>query len=168
MNIICLGNLTIRVPRNDPALIEGPLNSSSAGDIEPIQPVGNAGAENATTEVRQYTFPTVDERFRYYMGDYWYNRSDWKPDSCPPVIKNGGDALALQNKGGIITLKVLRECFKSKKEGKITSAYCEDSFNTLRRARRSGGQPRMALFHYGDSYRSDPLPFIRSVRSHSF
>ena len=57
-------------------------NLSGGGELDNDCQINN----NKTYVVPEYQFPTIDERFEYYMGD-WYNKTDWEITNCTDFVK---------------------------------------------------------------------------------
>ena len=95
----------------------------------------------------EYRFPTVDERFEYYMGD-WYNKTDWILPTCQGLVH-------LDDKGGwagrdtIIPLETLESC-KDKDQYTNKKLYCQDAFDTLSKAKSKSSMHPLAMFMFGD------------------
>ncbi len=106
--------------------------------------------------VRQYTFPSVDERFQYYMGD-WFNKTNWSlTKSYCSLIKKATKFQA--NNDLVYSLSFLESC--STKQN-----YCKDALDVLRRAKATSNET-IAMFHFGDthSHYDVPLPAVSKSR----
>ena len=84
-----------------------------------------------TYDVPEYEFPTNDERFEYYMGD-WYNKTDWKVTSCKEFVKldiehNIIKDQIMNSTDMIFSLETLKACQE-------TTQYCKNAYNTLKLA----------------------------------
>ena len=112
-------------------------------------------------EVPQYDFPSVDERFEYYMGS-WYDNTNWTIESplvtnCPPSVdidylqtvddRNLAGDGAFHDK--IFSLSTLEVCAAN------NQYYCDDAFDTLQQTAATTTEDDdnpLALFHFGDGY----------------
>ena len=107
--------------------------------------------------VPEYRFPTVEERFQYYMGD-WYNKTDWQLTTCKGLVhlddNTTRDTFRAAQHGQseifgkhytdtIFSLETLDSC-------KDINMYCYDAYNTLRQAKNSSSR-HLAMFKFGDS-----------------
>ena len=89
------------------------------------------GSTTMTYDVPEYDFPTNDERFEYYMGD-WYNKTDWKVTSCKEFVKldiehNIIKDQIMNSTDMIFSLETLKACQE-------TTQYCKNAYNTLKLA----------------------------------
>ena len=102
--------------------------------------------EDSTTmtyDVPEYEFPTIDERFEYYMGD-WYNKTDWKVTSCKEFVKLDNEnniikGQIMHSTDMIFTLGTLKACQE-------TTQYCKNAYNTLKLAETSTTNDRVSLW----------------------
>ena len=112
------------------------------------------GSKNAYA-VPEYRFPTVDERFEYYMGD-WYNKTDWILPTCQGLVHLDDNATrdtfraserrqpSLSSMADtIIPLETLESC-------KDINMYCSDAFDTLSKANKNSSMHLLAMFKFGD------------------
>ncbi|KAL9186503.1 hypothetical protein ACHAXT_005741 [Thalassiosira profunda] len=116
----------------------------------------------ATRRVEEYQFPSVEQRFRYYMGD-WFNKTEWEGEECPP--RSHSHQINM-NADAIISLQALQECSLSKSSAiPAQHYYCKDAYDTLRRA-ATADNSTSAMFLFGDSSNpnSHPLPLISKAR----
>jgi len=122
-------------------------------------------------EVAQYKFPSVEERFEYYMGD-WYNQTDWKVSSCDLLVE--GESQKSNGKffdhDMVFSLDTLQTCSNETNEDRSVMMYCKDAYDTLMRSYSSDNPdtlPPRAMFHFGDSYsikNGQSLPAISKAR----
>ena len=106
--------------------------------------------------VPEYRFPTVDERFQYYMGD-WYNKTDWQLTTCQGLVhlddnttrdtfraaQHGQSEIFGKYTDSIFSLETLESC-------KHVHSYCQNAYDTLRKAKNSSSR-NLAMFKFGDS-----------------
>ena len=125
--------------------------------------------DRLTYVVPQYTFPTVEERFEYYMGS-WYNKTDWKITDCPSMVKIDNipeDTMSSlghskEHRDHIFSLATLKACTHIKS----ASAYCGDAYEILKRGSNDGGGDNtLAMFHFGDNHTNyTKLPVVSKSR----
>lgn len=87
-------------------------------------------------EVSEYTFPSVQERLEYYMGD-WYNTTEWNVPDCN-LVKEQDDYNKVADQDVLLTSNVIKECMES--GSKLGITYCVDAYsfiNTTEVARRN-------------------------------
>ncbi len=115
-----------------------------------------AGASNASSSsswaVPHYDFPSVEERFRYYMGS-WYNMTDWTTD-CSILTEGGTSRDQFFNKDLVFQLDTLESCSK-RNDDKGILRYCESAYDTLRHGTGTDGIDAedgdiAAIFNLGD------------------
>ena len=124
--------------------LQGRLSNISGGVLD-----NDSQINNKTYVVPKYRFPTIDERFEYYMGD-WYNKTDWEVTNCTEYVKLDDNTTRNNFFGAfhdmIFSLETLRAC-------RDITSYCNDAYNTLKQA-KSDDQNLLAMFKFGDTYTS--------------
>ena len=103
--------------------------------------------DTSPKQVAKYQFPSIDERFEYYMGD-WYNKTDWQlKRKCPTLAadKLTNKRESVINHDMLFSLKNLKKCSD-------ISWYCYDAYNTLKLFKSSHSSNPLALFKFGDGY----------------
>ena len=109
--------------------------------------------------VPEYRFPTVEERFQYYMGD-WYNKTDWQLTTCQGLVhlddNTTRDTFRAAQHGRseifgkhytdtIFSLETLDSC-------KDINMYCYDAYNTLSQEAKNSSSRHLAMFKFGDRF----------------
>jgi len=124
--------------------LQGRLSIVGSGELD-----NDSQIKNNTYVVPEYQFPTNDERFEYYMGD-WYNKTDWEVTNCTEFVKLDDNTTRNNFFGAfhdmIFSLETLRAC-------RDITSYCNDAYNTLKQA-KSDDQNLLAMFKFGDTYTS--------------
>jgi len=104
----------------------------------PLTPIDGVSS-SSSFKVDEYTFPIVQERLQYYMGD-WYNRTDWSVPDCN-LVKEEHNYDDVADKDLLLTSNTIKKCMDSGENVKnsIGITYCKDAFsfiNTTETARR--------------------------------
>ncbi len=107
------------------------------GNIRPRQ--HDFSASSATTakgkgtsssfKVANYSFPSVQQRLQYYMGD-WYNKSHWTvPDSHCKLLREAND---YQKDWHDVMFRTtdIKECMDSQLK-KTEAIYCRDTYDMI-------------------------------------
>ena len=116
----------------------------------------NSQASSNAYVVPEYRFPTVEERFQYYMGD-WYNKTDWQLTTCKGLVhlddnttrdtfraaQHGQSEIFGKYTDTIFSLETLESC-------KHVHSYCQNAYDTLRKAKNSSSR-NLVMFKFGDS-----------------
>lgn len=135
-------------------------NASETNDIIPLV--------QYPFKVADYDFPSVDERFEYYMGG-WYNKTlpNLEIEDCPAF---GMANISMGNTDNIISLEALKEYINNTPPSTLTR-YCTNARDTLQYGKdaKKGNARLFAMFHFGDTHYSIsngkvPLPSISKSR----
>lgn len=111
--------------------------------------------------MQNYKFPTIEERFKYYMGS-WADRSDWictKERVDVPHDPSGISPLQWNKLPQLISINQLKSCTDNPK---IINLYCSDAYHVLSQSSNVTGND-VGLFVFNDSnYKSDQPVVIKS------
>ena len=102
---------------------------------EQIQQNSTGDSPNATSsfKVDAYSFPTVQERLQYYMGD-WFNKTDWSVPDCNLVKDEHNHSNIVYNQVHLLTTKSIKECMYSgldSPKSNIGNTYCKDAYSFI-------------------------------------
>lgn len=119
--------------------------------------------EDIHAKIQNYKFPTIEERFKYYMGS-WADRSDWicsKDRVDVPQDPSGISPLQWNKFPQLISINQLKSCTDNPK---IKNPYCTDAHHVLSLSSDVTGN-NIGLFVFNDiNYKSDQ-PFVIKSRS---
>ena len=111
--------------------------------------------------MQNYKFPTIEERFKYYMGS-WADRSDWictKERVDVPHDPSGISPLQWNKLPQLISINQLKSCTDNPK---IINLYCSDAYHVLSQSSNVTDND-VGLFVFNDSnYKSDQPVVIKS------
>ena len=130
---------------DQPSIIATTTINNSVDDKEGNEYMRTQNEEDSTTttyDVPEYEFPTIDERFEYYMGD-WYNKTDWQVIDCKEFVKLDNEnniikGRTMHSTDMIFTLRTLKACQE-------TTQYCKNAYNTLKLAETTPTNDRVSL-----------------------
>ena len=121
-------------------------------------------------KVDAYSFPTVQERLRYYMGD-WFNKTEWSVPDCNLVNEELNHSKII-DQDRLLTTKTIKQCMYSGLSipNSIGNTYCKDaySFTNATEASRRGRDDAHWLVRFGFGDRltelGNQLPIITKAR----
>jgi len=123
-NILCNNNSTASKSSTTYSYQNG--NNGGDKDINAT----SISSSSSSWVVPHYDFPSVEERFRYYMGS-WYNITDYTISDCSILIEGGTRSRdQFFNKDFIFHIDTFKSC--SNHSDRSTMLYCKDAYNTLR------------------------------------
>ena len=119
-------------------------------------------------EVGQYRFPNVQDRLRYYMGQ-WYDKFDWTPtNSTCQQLNKVRDSLTSYETETLFTTAFLVRCSRAKIH---MSLFCYDAYNEIRGTfPDANDRNHRWLVSFGDRTKrfNDALPTISKARPSIF
>ena len=120
-------------------------------------------------KVDAYSFPTVQERLQYYMGD-WFNKTGWSVPDCSFVNEEYNHS-NIADRDCLITTQTIKQCMFSglSNPNSIGNTYCKDAYsfiNTTDTSRRGRDDAAHWLFGFGDRIAElgNQLPIITKAR----
>ena len=135
---------------------------------EQVQQNSTGDSSNATSsfKVDAYSFPTVQERLQYYMGD-WFNKTDWSVPDCS-LIKEEHNHSNIADRDCLITTQTIKECMYRglSTPNSIGNTYCKDAYSFINTTEASRGDDASWLFSFGDKVAElgNQLPIIYKAR----
>jgi hypothetical protein len=121
-------------------------------------------------KVDAYSFPTVQERLQYYMGD-WFNKTGWSVPDCNLVKEEHNHSNVVFDEVRLLTTTTIKQCMFSglSNPNSIGSTYCKDAYsfiNTTEASRRGRDDAAHWLFGFGDRIAElgNQLPIITKAR----
>ena len=141
LSLICCIELTLLPSSRIQNILCNTNSTASKSSTTYYYQNGNNGGDkaiNATSisssssswVVPHYDFPSVEERFRYYMGS-WYNKTDYTISDCSILIEGGTKSRdQFFNKDFIFHIDTLKSC--SNHSDRSTMLYCKSAYDTLR------------------------------------
>eukprot|EP00956_Cyclotella_meneghiniana_P021632 scaffold39630_cov74-Cyclotella_meneghiniana.AAC.1 len=119
----------------------------------------------STFTVAEYTFPTVEERLEYYMGD-WYEQTNWSVPDCK-VVNSLLVTDGIRNNPMLLSRKVMKECAESDNRKRD---YCFDAHASAANLDATDIDTPRWLFTFGENQKVDihsqggKLPIIAKAR----
>jgi hypothetical protein len=121
-------------------------------------------------KVDAYSFPTVQERLQYYMGD-WFNKTGWSVPDCSFVKEEHNHNNVVYDQVHLLTTTTIKQCMYSglsTSKNNIGNTYCKDAYSFINttEASRSGRDDAHWLFGFGDGIAElgNQLPIITKAR----
>lgn len=114
--------------------------------------------------IHNYEFPTIQERFKYYMGS-WADKTEWTcsaDEVDAPPQPNNISPLQWNKLPQLISINDLKLCSD---DPKIRYDYCSDAYYVLSRAARGVNENTAGLFVFGDKNHISDKPFVIKSRS---
>ena len=113
-------------------------------------------------KVAKYTFPSVQERLQYYMGD-WYNKSDWTVPDCK-LLHEETDYHKVSGRNVMLYTNSFKECMDMD-SGVNIKRYCKDAYRLINNTLDEADNNRW-LVCFGDRTHDieKTLPFISKAR----
>ena len=124
-----------------------------------------AKGTSSSFKVAYYQFPSVQQRLKYYMGD-WYNNPNWTvPDSDCALLRKENDFQKVWHDVMFRTADI-KECMHSHRK-KVKAIYCRDSYEMIKNnLHEADSKNNRWIFSYGDrtSGMKATLPVITKAR----
>ena len=166
--LIIMKLLSLRTKPSPPSLHTNPImhintqhaKSAAASVIDP--PTRD---EFDVATIRNYKFPSIQERFKYYMGS-WADKTEWicsKDEiEVPPKPTSTSPKWKWNRLPQLISVNDLKVCADNTKTQNV---YCRDAYYVLSQASEGMNDKTAGLFVFGDRNNRSDKPFIIKSRS---
>jgi len=142
-----------------------PVRSLGVGQFNVV---ASSPKDASSFRVDNYSFPTVRERLRYYMGD-WFNKTDLSVPDCILVTEEHNQS-NIVDQDRRLTTRAIKQCMDSGENvpNSIGITYCKDAYSFINTTEASRRDDARWLVHFGFGDRltklGSQLPIISKAR----